>query len=343
MDPVPTLGYVNRFIIPNAIDAAMNMGGFDDLVEQYAVLLFQQVRSAGAGDGNMALLGAGQVLHQTRGQLAFNSRRYTPVALTRGDTISGDIGTVFIMLEGAAFLAGGAAALDASAGADIHPGGSLRIGNRTLILAGGGSGLTVTSETAQVLVRGWRTVRPAYVPIYTLYADRLHAWNLFRGTNHGYELNRPATRLEGLILLIRLLGEESQALTFPPQHGFPDVPAWPDQQADRFVAYGLHRGYTQGGSLHGRPHFGASDLITADMYATFLLRALGYSDAAGGDFIWNTALDFAAQINLVPSDQVRGLRAVFMRDHLVYMSYRALQIPVKGTSETLAMRLGIGG
>jgi hypothetical protein len=340
MDPVPTQSYLHRVIIPEAIDAAMGGAHFDGLVEQFAGLLTQQAMITGRTDGALAALGAAQVMHQAQPLPGVTTRNFTAVTLNAGDTLLGDVGTTFILMEGSTFVSGGAGILDASTGAEVRPNAFVQAGNRHVVLASGGSGLTATSVTARVLVRGWRTVRPAYQPIFTAYADRLNSWNLFRGTNIGYELNRPATRIEGLILLVRLLGEEDGALAFPPHHIYPDVPHWADQQADRFVAYGLHRGFTRGSTRDGQPHFGASDLITADMYATFLLRALGYDDAAG-DFVWSSALDFAAGIGLVPHDHVRGMRTVFMRDHVVYLSYRALFLPIRGTHETLGMRLGL--
>jgi len=340
MDPVVTRSYLYQVAIPGAVDAAMGGADWDNLADRYASLLMQRAMFLNRSDSTLAVQGAGQVLHQTRGQLSLTANRFTVVTLNAGDTVIGDIGTTFILEEGSMSVTG-AALLDAGAGVEARPQTFIRAGSRYVVLTGGGSGLTATSEAARVLVRGQRTVIPAYRPVYTAYAETLNAWNLFRGTNLGYELNRPATRLEGLIMLVRLLGEEEAALAFPPGHIYPDVPVWAEQQADRFVAYGLHRGFTRGSVLNGQPHFGAADHITADMFATFLLRALGYDDAAG-EFVWNTALDFAALVGLVPHNHVQGMRAAFMRDHVAYLSYRALFVPIRGTNETLGMRLGLG-
>lgn len=57
-----------------------------------------------------------------------------------------------------------------------------------------------------------------YTPKYTVYADGLYELGLFRGTGTDkdgkpvYELGRTPTRAEALTLLIRLLGEEEEAL-----------------------------------------------------------------------------------------------------------------------------------
>ena len=45
-------------------------------------------------------------------------------------------------------------------------------------------------------------------------ADALAALGLFRGTENGYELDRAPTRAEALVMLIRLLGREEEALAY---------------------------------------------------------------------------------------------------------------------------------
>ena len=110
-------------------------------------------------------------------------------------------------------------------------------------------------------------------------AQDLKDLGLFRGVSEtDFALSRPATRTEALVMLLRLLGQENQALSFEGTHPFTDVPGW----ADRYVAYAWENGLTNGVSA---TTFGTSD-ATCQMYATFLLRALGYNDARG-DFTWN--------------------------------------------------------
>jgi hypothetical protein len=243
MDPVPTRSHLYRVIIPEAIDAAMEGFDFDGRVERYAALLLQRATNLAGTDGHLALVAASQVLHHAP-NLTVASQQFVPMTLSRGDSLLGELGTVFILTQGAAVLTG-SAAVDTGSGTEVRAGASIRARSRYVALESG-VGVTAVSDTATVLVRGTRTVRPAYRPLYTAYADKLYAWELFRGTNLGYELDRPATRLEGLILLIRILGGEAAALAFSPEHIYPDVPVWGNQQADRFVAYGLHIGVTRG-------------------------------------------------------------------------------------------------
>ena len=61
-------------------------------------------------------------------------------------------------------------------------------------------------------------------------AASLKTLTLFRGSDTGYgegfDLQRPPTRMEALIMLIRLLGEESEALSCTAYQPFTDVPDW---------------------------------------------------------------------------------------------------------------------
>ena len=43
-------------------------------------------------------------------------------------------------------------------------------------------------------------------------ADKLASLHLFQGTEQGYQLNASPSRIQGLVMLIRLLGMEDEAL-----------------------------------------------------------------------------------------------------------------------------------
>ena len=45
-------------------------------------------------------------------------------------------------------------------------------------------------------------------------ADKLASLNLFQGTGDGYQLDNIPTRMQGLVMLIRLLGLEEEALAY---------------------------------------------------------------------------------------------------------------------------------
>lgn len=88
-----------------------------------------------------------------------------------------------------------------------------------------------------------------------------------------FDLDRAPTRTEALVMLICALGKESEALNGSWTHQFTDVDSW----ADKYVGYGYEKGLTKGVSI---TKFGTGN-ADSDMYLTFMLRALGYSDTVG--------------------------------------------------------------
>ena len=263
--------------------------------------------------------------------------RFTDFSLKKGDTVTGGAGTGLILRAGGAQISGGAGktVVNVSAGAELKAGAAAPKGQYCLLLAADSSGFTVTSDTATVAVDGSYRITPAYAPQYNDLADALFAMKLFLGTPTGYNLARPATRLEGLVMMLRLFGEEEAALGCTDSCPFTDLPDW----GRPYVAYAYGKGYTNGTSA---AKFTPGASITPEQYMSFILRALGYSDAAGGDFVWNKSLDYAVWIGLFSSAEVSMIRNPFYRDQMVYLSYYALSGKVKGGGGTLLDRL-IGG
>ncbi len=65
----------------------------------------------------------------------------------------------------------------------------------------------------------------------------------FKGTSNGFELDRSPTRLEGLVMLIRLLGKEDDALVESNMESvFTDVPSW----GIPYTNYALKTAYQKG-------------------------------------------------------------------------------------------------
>ena len=147
-------------------------------------------------------------------------------------------------------------------------------------------------------------------------ADALNQMGLFKGTETGYELDRTPTRGEAATMLVRLLGKETEAIEKNYQTPFTDVPDW----AKPYVGWLYENKLTNGTS---DTTYGTSSACTAQMYSTFLLRTLGYSDtAANPDFTYNNAVDFAEQKGVV--DMANCNEDNFLRDHVVAMSYTTL-------------------
>ena len=57
-------------------------------------------------------------------------------------------------------------------------------------------------------------------------AEALNALGLLQGTNNGYELDRAPTRMDSLVMLLRMTGVESNARFFEGEHPFVDAPHW---------------------------------------------------------------------------------------------------------------------
>lgn len=166
-------------------------------------------------------------------------------------------------------------------------------------------------------------------------ADRLHALGLFQGTGSGYALDKTPTRLQGLIMLIRLLGEEDEALRCEDPCPFRDVA---EGNPSRYTAYAYRMGYTAGTSA---TTFSPGGTMNFKGYVTFLLRALGYDDRAG-DFTYAACLDKAAETGMMDAasaSAISGTAPAFYRADLVDLSLAALTVQMKGQSATLAETL----
>ncbi len=164
-------------------------------------------------------------------------------------------------------------------------------------------------------------------------AQDLKKLGLFKGVSDtDFDLNRAPTRLEALVMLIRVLGKENEALDGSWSHPFTDVPVWTNDAANKYVGYAYEHGLTNGISA---TQFGLSN-ANAQMYLTFMLRALGYSDANGLDFTYSDPFTLSKSVGILPecvnvSD--------FWRADVVLVSYAALAVKMKGTSQTLGQKL----
>ena len=128
------------------------------------------------------------------------------------------------------------------------------------------------------------------VSLQTAYASALKTMHLFQGiSEYDFALERPATRVEAIVMIIRLLGKEQEATSQYWWHPFSDVPDW----ADNYIGYAYQNGISNGVS---DTEFGTGT-VTAPMFITYVLRVLGYSDA-NGDFVWSDPYDLAYEVGL---------------------------------------------
>ncbi|MCL1900966.1 MAG: S-layer homology domain-containing protein, partial [Firmicutes bacterium] len=119
-------------------------------------------------------------------------------------------------------------------------------------------------------------------------AEELNQLGLLKGVSKGnYDMTRAPTRAESVVMVIRLLGKENDALKYQAAvNPFDDVPNW----VEKYISYAYENGLTKGVS---EKVFGPNLPVDSRQYITFLLRALNYCDDEG-DFSYDEVMDFAA-------------------------------------------------
>ena len=160
------------------------------------------------------------------------------------------------------------------------------------------------------------------------YVDILNSYGFFKGTETGYELERAPTRIEALVMIIRLTNNEQWALNENwdkiGAHGFTDVPEW----ADGYVSCAKKCGLVNG---IGETEFGSDEPINAEQFITLLLRILDYSDDFH-HFSWDNPWNLANHIGL--SEDLNS-QSVFTRGDMAYLSYKALSTNMKNSQYSL--------
>lgn len=159
-------------------------------------------------------------------------------------------------------------------------------------------------------------------------ATALRKLGLFKGVSETeFDLDRAPTRVEAMVMMIRTLGKETEALKNGGTHPFTDVPAW----ADKYIGYAYEKGLTKGVSATS---FGTGN-AGSDMYLTFMLRALGYNDTAG-EFSWDAPDMLAKAVGILPND-VDTVN--FLRSDVALVSWASLEASLKGGGQKLSSKL----
>lgn len=165
-------------------------------------------------------------------------------------------------------------------------------------------------------------------------ANKLNILSLFDGTGTDssgapiYELDKAPTRAEALVMLIRLMGKEDEALNNTWRHPFTDVPSW----VEHYVGYAYQNSITSGTSAST---FGSNDIASSNQYLTFVLCALGYSST--NDFQWDKAYYLANAIGLTHGEY--NSTTTFLRADVASISFDALSIHGKNQTTPLISRL----
>lgn len=259
----------------------------------------------------------------------------TQTYMKEQDVLIGPTGFVCTPLSGSLTLTySSGAVVDATEGREVPSGTNLTPFHRYIVAEDTLAYFAAASQTAVVEYEGYyaRSNSGATVD-YPAIAQALQVLNLFQGSDtpygSGFDLEADPTRLQALVMFIRVLGEEQEALACTAPNPFRDI-VW----GDRYVAYAYEKGYTNG---YGDGTFGSNDPVDAVTYVEFLLRAMGYSTAGVDD--WTTALTRAVQHGVITAgEQVQLTQMPFHRAQVAYLSYYALSAPVDGNT-SLASRL----
>ena len=130
-------------------------------------------------------------------------------------------------------------------------------------------------------------------------ARKLNALGLFQGVGTNadgtpdFDLDRTPTRVEGIVMLVRLLGEDKEGRKGGWKSPFTDVPTW----ASSYVGYAYNFQYTKGTS---ETIFGSMESLDAAQYLTLVLRAMQYED--GTDFQWNAPWELSNTLGITDYD-----------------------------------------
>ena len=259
--------------------------------------------------------------------------------LKQGDVLSGLTGMQVTVLAGnvrAQFSSG--AVIDVTDGTELMSGAALKARHRYMAAEDTIALFTVASRTAVVDYCGdYHFTLSASTPDYSAMASALKSLSLFKGTETGYgdgfDLELTPTRIQALIMLIRLLGEEDEALACTSPAPFKDISA--SYWGRPYIAYAYEKGYTNGVE---NGNFAPDRSASEGMYVEFVLRALGYSDTAQTDT--STAADRAFLAGVLTAGERAALRANdFLRADIAYLSWYALGAPLPGGYLTLHEKL----
>lgn len=177
-------------------------------------------------------------------------------------------------------------------------------------------------------------------------AAGLKTLGLFSGTDYGDQLNRQPTRMEGTVMLIRLMGAGHAAVAGSSECAFIDVPKW----AEPYAEYASDQGLVIPVS---KTEFGTDQPLTQVQFLDMLLKGLGLAakDTAPdpAQTVKTAAhIGLISQSQAVQSNEKSGNRQAeepvlvkpsFSRGDMVQIAWNWLGVTTKGQTETMAQKL----
>lgn len=314
-DPVVRLSYLEKVFTPKMIAVA----------ETKALAAMES-----SSGGQQAKFTANKVrFYKITAEKAASSALVNAVNLKIGNTLAGAKG-FFVSLtpvkgQRLTVVQGGSIVLRSGAGVilteavSLTTGANIAIGsavaaNNEILFTGATGGIVEFSQPAALLVNGAYTLKAAYTQQFNDLAVALNTMGLLLGDGKDFKLERDTTRIEGLVMMIRMIGDDAGALAHTGTHPFTDIPVW----ADRYVAYAYAQGWVNG---VGANRYAPDNVMDATQFMTLLLRSMEYETTA---FAWDKSLDYALSKGVITAKEKTMVQDICKRDHLVYLSYYAL-------------------
>lgn len=282
------------------------------------------------------------LLNGRRGSFRRRGRHVDGDPSEGGDALTGSTGTASCCWRAVCrSRSTPAAVVDVTTGTIVTSGSALTASHRYLVAEETTAVFTVTSKTAVVDYQGPYAFSYSTNTDYNAIAAALKTMHLFQGSftgyGDGYDLEVAPTRLQALIMFIRVLGEENDALAYTGSTPFTDIT--PGTQSEKYVGYAYSKGYTNG---YSATTFRPSQTVTASQYMEFILRALGYSSADNKDL--SGTLTNALTNGVITEGELAALQGgTFLRADLAYVSYYALvpRCPAQATLGDTLMDKGV--
>lgn len=166
---------------------------------------------------------------------------------------------------------------------------------------------------------------------YTTVGNDLKTLGVLKGDAQGnLNENNMLTREESMVVLIRLLGKEAEAMATTTAPSYTDVPA--GHWAAPYIAYAELNSLTNG---IGDGKFGLGQHATTQTIAMLMLRALGYGDTA-----WADAIATATTMGLL-TDVTAGATDMIIRGDVFVMMNNTLNATPKDGDKALVYVLGL--
>lgn len=254
--------------------------------------------------------------------------------LKEGDTLIGTTGTNALLLAGSGQITDiSGTVVDVTTGQELGKSTPMLCNHRYMVGEDSTALFQIDGKTAVLDYQGYYDFSYSDTVDYNAIATALKTLHLFKGSYTGYgqgfDLEVPPTRIQALIMFIRVLGEEDAALASPNSTPFTDI--YPGSLSEKYVSYAYEKGYTNG---YTTTLFKPNQTITATQYMEFLLRALGYSSTSNTDL--SSTLINGYRNDVITDSELSILQTdPFLRAELVYLSYYGLDADMAGTHLSL--------